>query len=125
MNPQTTDRITADTNVEVLRIVERDNYVLTRDDIFDFTLITEKDYNFLPVAGNYFSVDAYFNFVDSGGNRLYKGVYASNVNQNDSAFFYYYSTGTYLRVGMSAASTTYPTVNWRGFILIYSTNQIQ
>ena len=124
---ETTNRVTTDTNVNVNRIVYRDNMDIPPDPDFPgLSLQVEESYNFLAVSGNYFSSDAYFGFIDNGGNKIYKGVFFDPLPPFISSFYYNYVNGTYFNVGMVASTNgTPPTNGWVGYVIINSINIIQ
>lgn len=122
MKPQTTNKLYEDTNINIIRLVYRDNFDLPFDPLLSGSSTTvEKTYNFLPVSGNYFSSSGFFFESRTSGSKLYKGTFATYISPYYSSFYYNYIDGTYVRVGMSISDDTTPD-SFTGIVIINSIN---
>jgi len=122
MNPESTDRITADTNVEVDRILYRDKFTMTVD-AFDPTVYesVENSIDFVQTS-SYFSITPYFAYLDSTGNRLYKGEYYSPIVPLRQSVFYNYIDTATVKLKGTIYETVAPDNGFELYVIIKTVN---
>ena len=123
MQPETTDKITADTNIEVDRIILRKSYDMPVDPYDPTVYLSATNAFGALLTSSFFAVTPYFGYLDAGGNRLYKGTwYMPLLPYSQSAFSNYADATTPSLFGCVYEGTTQPSVGMDLFILVKSVN---
>lgn len=125
MKPQSTDKITADTNIEVDRIIYRDSFDYIVDP-FDSTIYStgENTIDFL-LTSSFFSIMPYSARLDSGGNRIYKGTFYMPLIPVRQIAFYNYVDGSVVKLEGTVYDTVVPSDGYKLFIVVKSVNAKQ
>jgi len=117
MNPQSTDKITRDTNVKIDRLVDFQSTDFYPEE-FDPNIgyMNEITINYLPTR-SYFSCNCFFVATYSGAKRIYKNNFNSLVAPFKSGYFYNYTDGTNMRFGGSFTDYESPTSKLAYFVI--------
>tara|TARA_R110000868_G_scaffold51283_1_gene162830 strand:+ start:294 stop:710 length:417 start_codon:yes stop_codon:yes gene_type:complete len=117
MNPQSTDRITRDTNIKIDRLIDFQSTDFYPEE-FDPNIgyMNEITINYLPTS-SYFSSNCFFVATYSGTKRIYKNNFDSLVAPFKSGYFYNYTNGTKMRFGGSFTDYDSPTAKIAYFVI--------